>query len=297
MKRLKKRAVSCMMLLTGKEITMQDLFTATVNKDQVWEMSHFHFHDPYELLFITGGSCSFLVEAELLHGTRGTVLMMKSGLLHMSTSLPDSEYTRYVINFNPADLRAFLSEQTDLLAAFSAERPFLQLSEEEIARVEPLFRSCSYHGNDYGSDLRRNLSFLELLITLGELTKEDREEKPAEAGNSRNYNRVKPVISYILEHPTENMSLDSVAARFNYNKHYLCRVFKTATGISVGKYIMSVRIQYAAEQLRRGGSVQNSGLSAGYRNNSNFISTFKKVMGISPGQYRRQYRQHFGGEW
>ena len=273
---------------------MKEIFTATVNKDQIWEMSHFHFHDPYELLFITGGSCSFLVEAELLHATRGTVLMMKSGLLHMSTSLPDAEYTRYVINFNPADLRPVNSEQTDLLAAFNAERPFLQLTEAEIARVEPLFRACEKKSEAYGSDIRRNLSFLELLITLGELVQEDRDDLvPAETESSRNYRRVKPVISYILEHPAENMSLDSIAARFNYNKHYLCRVFKTATGISVGKYIMSVRVQCAATHLRRGASVQESGVLAGYRNNSNFISTFKKVMGISPGQYGQQYRKRF----
>ena len=277
---------------------MQDLFSATVNKDQIWEMSHFHFHDPYEILFITGGSCSFLVEAEMLHATRGTVLMMKSGLLHMSTSLPDAEYTRYVINFNPSDLKPFASAQTDLLAAFCAPQPFVQLSEEEIARVEPLFRACSRKEMEYGADLRRNLSFLELLITLGELTGRDRSAmQQTETESSRHYDRVKPVISYILEHPTENMSLDSIAERFNYNKHYLCRVFKTATGISVGKYIMSVRIQYAAEQLRHGASVQESGIKAGYRNNSNFISTFKKVMGISPGHYRQQYRQRFGDEW
>jgi len=276
---------------------MQDLFTATVNKDQMWEMSHFHFHDPYEILFITGGSSSFLVEAEMLHATRGTVLMMKSGLLHMSTSLPDAEYTRYVFNFNPADLRPFASAQTDLLAGFNAEKPFLHLTEAEIARVEPLFRSCCSRSEEYGSDLRRNLSFLELLITLGELAAEDRSEVSLpETEESRNYNRVKPVITYILEHPTENMSLDSIASRFNYNKHYLCRVFKTATGISVGKYIMSVRIQYAATRLRRGSSVQESGAEAGYRNNSNFISTFKKVMDISPGQYRQQYRQRFAPE-
>ena len=276
---------------------MQDLFTAAENKDQIWEMSHFHFHDLCEILFVTGGSSSFLVEAEMLHASRGTVLMMKSGRLHMSTSLPDAEYTRYVINFNPADLRPYMSEETDLLAAFDAATPFIQLTEEEIARVEPLFRACGDRSGAFGADLRRNLSFLELLITLGEFSACDRSVLPPnETESSRNYDRVKPVISYILEHPTENMSLDSIAARFGYNKHYLCRVFKTATGISVGKYIMSVRVQYAATCLRQGRSVQESGARAGYRNNSNFISTFKKAMGISPGQYRQQYLRRFGQE-
>ena len=32
---------------------------------------------------------------------------------------------------------------------------------------------------------------------------------------------------------------------------------------------------------------------AGFKNNSNFISTFRKVMDISPGQYRQRFRQDF----
>ena len=32
---------------------------------------------------------------------------------------------------------------------------------------------------------------------------------------------------------------------------------------------------------------------AGFKNNSNFISTFHKVMDVSPGQYRQQFRLNF----
>ncbi len=273
---------------------MNDLFTAAVNKDMTWEMTHFHFHDPYELLFVTGGTCSFLLEAEMIRATRGTVLLIRSGLLHMSTSLPDAEYTRYVINFNPADLKEYGTAETDLLYAFHTDRHSIQLSEAEISQIEPLFRACDNRRMEYGVDVRRNLSFLELLIRLGELSREDRRElPPAETETAKNYLRVKPIITYILENPTGNLSLEAVSERFFYNKHYLCRIFKAATGISVGKYITSVRIQYAANFLRQGYSVQESGTMAGFKNNSNFISTFRKVMDISPGQYRQRFRQNF----
>lgn len=273
---------------------MNDLFTAAMNKDQAWEMSHFHFHDPYEILFVTGGSCSFLIEAEMIEATRGTLLLMKSGLLHMSTSLPDSEYTRYVINFNPSDLKDFTTKQTDLLEGFNNDRHYLQLTEAEITRLEPLFRSCYNKTGEYGSDLRRNLNFLELLLEITELMRQEhRSVELPETEVHKNYQRVKPIISYILDNPTDSLSLESVAEKFFYNKHYLCRIFKTATGISVGKYITSVHIQYAATCLRQGYSVQESGIMAGFKNNSNFISTFRKVMDISPGQYRQRFRQNF----
>jgi AraC-like DNA-binding protein len=273
---------------------MDNLFTAVVNKDMAWEMTHFHFHDPYEILFVTRGTCTFLLESEMIRATRGTVLLIRSGLLHMSTSLPDEEYVRYIINFNPAVLRDYSSRETDLLEAFQQDHHAIFLNETETQEVEILFRTCENKTRSYGSDLRRNMAFLELLVRLGELSREGRHSNPNLEGEAaKNYRRVKPIISYILENPTHSLSLEEVAEKFFYNKHYLCRIFKTATGISVGKYITSVRIQYAAQFLRQGHSVQESGEMAGFKNNSNFISTFRKVMEVSPGQYRQRYRQNF----
>lgn len=272
---------------------MQDLFTAAKKIDREWEMSGFHFHDSIEILFITGGVCGFIAEGELQYCARGTLLLLKQGLPHMSTSLSEEEYTRYIIRFQPEDLRPFHSGQTDLLAGFRAASPFWRLSEAEIAAVEPLFRSCCSTSEAYGSDLRRNLRFLELLIKLGELSAEERSAAPAEAKSRRSFARVEPVIRYIQAHPTENISLDSVAGRFNYNKHYLCRVFKSAAGVSVGKYIMAVRIQHAAALLRQGDPVQESAAKTGYRSNSTFINCFKKMMGVSPGRYSQQYRRTY----
>ena len=273
---------------------MENLFTAVVNKDMAWEMTHFHFHDPYEILFVTRGTCTFLLESEMIRATRGTVLLIRSGLLHMSTSLPDEEYVRYIINFNPTALRDYSGRETDLLEAFQKDHHAIFLNDAETEEMEGLFRICENKTRSFGSDLRRNMAFLELLIRLGEFSREGRfTSLEMESEAARNYRRVKPIISYILENPTYSLSLEEVAEKFFYNKHYLCRIFKTATGISVGKYITSVRIQYAAQFLRQGHSVQEAGEMAGFRNNSNFISTFRKVMEVSPGQYRQRYRQNF----
>jgi len=272
---------------------MENLFSVVVNKDMTWEMTHFHFHDPYEILFVTGGSCSFLIESDLIRARRGTILLVRSGLLHMSTSLPDEEYVRYMINFNPSSLRDFVSAKTDLLATFEKTH-VLYLQESEIPAFEALFSACENHSSAFGMDLRRNMAFLELLVRLGEMSRDGKHKRLLPVKETdRNYERIRPIIQYILDNPTGNLSLEAVSDKFFYNKHYLCRIFKAATGISVGKYIASVRIQNAARFLRQGYSVQESGQKAGFKNNSNFISTFHKVMDVSPGQYRQQFRLNF----
>lgn len=274
---------------------MKDLFQIVFHKDPVWEMEQFHFHDGAEILFVTGGTATFLREAEMIRAVRGTVLLIPKGVLHLSVALPEREYARHAVHFDPAAVRPFCSGATDLLAAFDRTASgVLRLSEEKTRELEQLFAACQDRPERFGADLRRDLAFLELLIRLGELSREEsRTAEDREAEQDRDFGRVSPVIRYIRENPAGNLSLEAVAEKFFYNKHYLCRIFKATAGISVGKYIAAVRIRHAAEFLRSGSSVQESGLRAGFKNNSNFISTFHKVMDVSPGQYRLQYRQNF----
>ena len=274
---------------------MEVLFTAAVKKDAAWEMDRFHYHREYEIVFVTGGSCTFLLGSDMVRAGRGTVLLIPGGLLHMSTALPEEEYVRYFIRFDPEKVRPFGTKTTDPLEAFREDGSrVLRLSEAEIRNAEEQFQSCLEKPLLYGADLRRNMAFLELLIRLGELSREEgRTAEDREAEQDRDFGRVSPVIRYIRENPEGNLSLEAVAEKFFYNKHYLCRIFKAAAGISVGKYIAAVRIRHAAEFLRNGSSVQESGRKAGFKNNSNFISTFHKVMDVSPGQYRQLCRQNF----
>ena len=60
--------------------------------------------------------------------------------------------------------------------------------------------------------------------------------------------------------------------------------FKSTTGFSVGGYITNYRIRQACALLRKGASVQEAGEQVGFGNNANFIRTFKRIIGITPGK-------------
>ncbi|MBO4839239.1 MAG: AraC family transcriptional regulator [Lachnospiraceae bacterium] len=273
---------------------MKGLFEAELKRDVARETEPFRFHDSCEIVFVTGGTCTVLREAEMIRAGRGTVLLIPAGVLHMSVALPGAEYARTVIRFDPEAVRPFCGGSTDLLEIFRGEGAgALCLNEAEIRETEPLFRACLAGPDAFGADLRRNLAFLELLVRLGELSREGGHDlRTPEQEGDKNFGRISPIVRYIRDNPAGSLSLEEVAEKFFYNKHYLCRIFKAATGISVGQYIAAVRIRYAADFLRRGCSVQESGRKAGFKNNSNFISTFHKLMDVSPGQYRQQSRRN-----
>lgn len=65
--------------------------------------------------------------------------------------------------------------------------------------------------------------------------------------------------------------------------------FKGIYGTSIASYIKEYRIKNAAISLRQTKmSIADVALSVGYESQSKFAGAFKKVMGISPLEYRKK---------
>ena len=97
-------------------------------------------------------------------------------------------------------------------------------------------------------------------------------------------------MDYIQENLTEPLTLDQISNKFYISKHYLCRIFKSATGFSVMEYIIHSRILRARQLLQEGVSVQQAGELSGFSDNSHFIRTFGNLTGTSPGRYAKEYQ-------
>lgn len=99
------------------------------------------------------------------------------------------------------------------------------------------------------------------------------------------------LLRYLDENFREELSLESLAERFHVNKYHLSHTFKKHVGIGYREYLVKLRIEYAARELRhteRSVAViaENAGFpSAGYLTNA-----FKKNKQITPLAYRRQFR-------
>jgi YesN/AraC family two-component response regulator len=96
------------------------------------------------------------------------------------------------------------------------------------------------------------------------------------------------LAKYVLEHYKEELSLQSIAARFKCNAAYVGQVFKRDIGTTFGEYLRQVRINKAQELLRDTQlSAADIAAQVGIGNVSYFFSLFKKHVGQSPSDYRR----------
>ncbi|SHE13007.1 Uncharacterized HTH-type transcriptional regulator ypdC [Chlamydia abortus] len=85
--------------------------------------------------------------------------------------------------------------------------------------------------------------------------------------------------------------MDSVADSLNISSNYLSILMKEKTGINFSEHLNNIRIRKAKELLESTSlSVQEVGIRIGYRNVTSFIRMFKKITGLTPGDYRKQIK-------
>lgn len=101
---------------------------------------------------------------------------------------------------------------------------------------------------------------------------------------------VMEVKEYVDKHYSEKLALDDLAALFYINKYYLIKVFKEQFGQSLSSYLLSVRITKAKQLLRFSNkTVEQIGYECGLGAPHYFSQTFKKVEGVPPSIYRKQW--------
>ncbi|WP_163538530.1 helix-turn-helix domain-containing protein [Gracilibacillus sp. YIM 98692] len=109
--------------------------------------------------------------------------------------------------------------------------------------------------------------------------------------DSKNKRISDKMIRFIQDHFNQDLSLDMIAAELHYNPNYLSSIFQKETGYSFSEYLLRYRLNKAKEWLTTTDmSVKNIAEQLQYNNSQNFIRSFRKLEGITPGKYRSQYK-------
>ena len=133
------------------------------------------------------------------------------------------------------------------------------------------------------------IKILELLLYLEAL---ELPEKPEERPYfyKTQVEKVKAIQIFLSENPEQNFTQEELAGKFMIPETTMKRCFKSVFGMSIGSWLLQYRMNLAAVMLRQEKKLTVTEIAGrvGYDSPSKFARAFRKVMGMAPGEYRKQ---------
>jgi AraC family transcriptional regulator len=113
----------------------------------------------------------------------------------------------------------------------------------------------------------------------------------------RTYNALPPgklraVVEYVEGHLDAGLTLEQMAAAAHLSPYHFARRFKAATGLPPHQYLIARRVERARHLLHQDPDLSLAEVAAcsGFSDQSQFTHHFKRLVGVTPGQFRRSAR-------
>ena len=100
--------------------------------------------------------------------------------------------------------------------------------------------------------------------------------------------RLVRVLKYIDANIGEAITLANLAAAAGLSRMYFAKQFRAATGIRPHDYVLRKRIERAQQMLSEPVALVDIALSVGFQTQAHFTSVFKRFVGNTPCQWRRE---------
>jgi AraC family transcriptional regulator len=100
--------------------------------------------------------------------------------------------------------------------------------------------------------------------------------------------KLQTVIEYIMENLAGSPTLEQMAAVVHLSPYHFARQFKAATGLAPHQYVIARRIERAQKLLLTDGELGMADVAfrSGFANQSHFCLHFKRIVGLTPRQFR-----------
>ena len=229
-----------------------------------------------------------------LYLASGDIMLDSSATENNHCSFPVSHYHGITVTISVPEAVEGLG---DLLSLFSIDLE--QIEQQFALKTRPFIM----HGNSVPDHVISELyqvpdnirleylrvKILELLVTLKTVD-------PTVLGVERPYfyktqvEKVKAIRRFWAEHISEHYTQEALSHRFDIPMTAMKTCFRSVYGTSIGSWLAGYRMNAAAELLLREQelSIAEIGGRVGYDNAGKFTVAFKKIMKLTPSEYRKE---------
>lgn len=245
-----------------------------------------HYHDYIEIYYLVKGQCTYFVSDVEYDLGPGDFMIIAAKDPHYTRYSGMTASERITISFQmeglPKDLKEEHPEIVEILQS-SARVTFSQKYKKDTDGLIRLLLKEHYKEPAYTSAINQYLlcSLLLFLKAEGSICHIDKEKE--------RYSRdILSTMEYVVMNISVPFTLEDAAKVINLSASHLSKKFHKETGMTFKEYVNKVRIRQARQMLMiTDDSITQIAMSCGFGSGNYFKDVFRKVVGLSPSDYRK----------
>jgi len=257
-----------------------------------------HYHNNYEISFITEGSGKRIVADSIEEFQPGDLVFIGKNIPHVwmadkAAMAPTQrklemvylQFTDEVLN--PGIL--LLPEFINIANALVLSERGIRIKDKTLNEVSNLMLQLPYLNN-----FDRMIVFLELMNIIGGstnytfLASNDYIKKRFSTKNKR----IEAIHQYLMKNYRAEIDLAAIADMVNMAEGSVCRFFKGQMGMTIFEYLNKLKVDFATQLLMdKNLSIAEVAEDSGFNNLSHFNKQFKKVTNLQPTEYRLRFKK------
>lgn len=244
-----------------------------------------HAHKEYEINYINAGACIMEVDGSYVPLKAGECIVIAPGSAHCF--MVDMQKTCKITQLELVIRYPGAAVDGLWFPGFPESYHRLRDCENLLPLLERICYYCRAEEAGMAGEVQIDFMLLQLYALLSEAIGLQQAGEASEEAD-----RVKQLIRYIQENLDSNLNIEQMAVRFGISSRYVRKYFEQQMGMGCSEYITLLRVGKAKRLLWNPDySVTDVALMSGFSSSQYFCKVFHKQIGVTPAEYRKQWRQ------
>ena len=234
--------------------------------------------DHFKIHYVHSGKGVLKVDNKVYNISKGQCFLINPGKVSFYKADDLEPWTYYWVAFSGINAESYL-----LRSGFSESNPIISTfrNEEIINCFESMFKNSL---NKKAGDI---LMLSNLYSFLSILTEDNLNDVNISNKSANIY--IQKALELIEMNFSSNLSISEIADNIGINRKYFSKLFKEAMGVTPVEYLINFRLNKACSLMKSQNlSIAEIACSVGYSDQFLFARTFKKFIGVSPTEFRKQ---------
>lgn len=256
-------------------------------KDQTRKEFSYHYHDFHKVVIFISGKAAYHIEGKAYQLKPWDILLVNRHAIHCPEIDPSVPYERFILwiqNDIPwQELLKCFQKAND--RSYNLVRLNSALQEKMKDILFELENSAK--SDEYGREILTQSLFLQFMVYLNRIFLEKQYifDKKSYTFDSQ----IASILQYINHNLKEDLSVETLSARYYVSKYHLMRKFKQETGYTLHNYIVNKRLLMARTLISNGMPVTKAAQESGFAEYSTFSRAYRKQFKTNPSEELPHY--------